>query len=103
MITLLVRLSASGPFEVLDTTGPLVGHVKDAIIAKFKVLEGIQADQLQLYKLDGSSCTMLDPAQTLHGAGITNSAKLAVATMGQGACQGLTHSEPCYTPCSLML
>ena len=79
VITLLVRLSPAGPFEVLDTTGPRVGHVKDAIIAKFKQLEDAKADQLVLYLLDGSSSrTPLDPSLTLAEAGIHDGTKLAV-------------------------
>ena len=63
MITLLVRLSAARRFEVIGTAGPRVGHVKDAIIAKFKHrFEDVKADQLLLYRLDvGSSRTPLDP------------------------------------------
>ena len=73
---LLLRLSAAGPFEVIDTAGPRVGHVKDAIIAKFRLDAAPQ--QLQLYRLNGSSRAPLDPALTLCEAAVHDGTKLAV-------------------------
>lgn len=77
-ITLFLQLNASGSFEIIDTAGPLVGHVKKAIIAEFKQLDGIKVDELQLFKLDSGSRTPLDPAQTLSDAGIHSGTKLVV-------------------------
>jgi hypothetical protein len=65
-----------------------VGDLKTAIIAEFKRLEGLKADVLQLFKLDGSSRTLLNPVQTLSEAGITSGTKLEVAIEGQSAYPG---------------
>ena len=70
---MLIRLPGSTDFEVIDTTGPLVGHIKDAIVVKFKQLEDIKADQLLLFKLDDTGCRIgeaLKPRQTLAEAGL---------------------------------
>ena len=55
-----------------------VGDIKDAIIAKFKQLENAKADQLQLFKLDGSNDTQLEPVQTLSEVGIQTGTMLLV-------------------------
>jgi hypothetical protein len=84
-----IMLPESAKFEVIDTIGPLVGHLKDAIIAKFKKrFMGTDPDELQLYKLgdDGGSRTSLDPTQTLSEAGIRTCTKLVVVVAGQGTC-----------------
>ena len=74
-----MRFSASGPFEVIDTTGSRVGHLKKAIIAKFKHrFAGVDPDQLQVFKLDGGSHILLNSAQTLHEAGIHAGTELVV-------------------------
>lgn len=77
-IVVLVRLSPGSPFEVIDTSGPRVGHIKNALIAEFKQLEGMKADEIKLFKLDGNIRTLLDPAQTLHGAGVEADTELEV-------------------------
>lgn len=75
----LVRLSPGGPFEVVDTSGPRVGHVKVAIIATFKKrFAGLDPDELQLVKLDGSCRTLLDPELTLSAADVHDGARLEV-------------------------
>ena len=55
-----------------------VGEVIDAAIVKFRQLEGIKADEIMLFKLDGGVRTLLDPVQTLGEAGIQAGAELAV-------------------------
>jgi hypothetical protein len=55
-----------------------VGEVIDAAIAKFKLLEGIKADEVQLFKQDGGVRTLLDPTQTLGEAGIIAGTALVV-------------------------
>lgn len=83
-ITLAIQLPNRTTFEVLDTTGPLVSHVKKAIIAEFKQLDAsgynLTADGMDLYKLEGSSRTLLEPQQTLAEAGLITrgTVKLAV-------------------------
>lgn len=60
-----------------------VGDLVEAIISRFKKLEGFKTDELQLFKLDGTSRTLLDATQTLSdagvGAGTTLSVELVVA------------------------
>jgi hypothetical protein len=79
-ISLSIKLPSRSTFEIVDTTGPLVGHIKDAIIARFKHrFSGIDPDQLLLYKLDGSgSRVLLDSTQLLGEAGISERAQLIV-------------------------
>ena len=70
-VPLLVRLPGSTDFEVIDTMGPLVGHIKDAIVAKFKLETTPQ--KLQLFKLDDKGCRSgeaLKSRQTLAEAGL---------------------------------
>jgi hypothetical protein len=79
LITLLIQLPGCTTLEVLDTAGLYVGHIKNAVITEFKQLEGLKADQLQLFKLGGDgSRTPLDPANTLSEAGIVVGTKLVV-------------------------
>lgn len=69
-----------------------VGDLKKAIIATFKRFKTFDSSELQLFKLVGSSRTLLDPTHTLSEAGIVSSTKLEVAIEGQGACECLlTH------------
>ena len=84
-ISLNVQLPGITSCEVLDVTGPLVGHVKDAIIVKFKL--DAPPQQLQLFKIgkDGSR-TLLDPTQTLTEAGIKAGDTLEVVISVTGAC-----------------
>lgn len=66
---------------MLDTAGPRVGHVIDAIIAKFKNrFSGIDPDRIQVYVLsdDGTSSTLVDSMQTLSEAGIHANTRLVV-------------------------
>jgi hypothetical protein len=71
-ITVFVQLPGSNTCEVIDTTGPLVGHLKKAIIAEFKL--DVAPQQLQLFKLDdkgsssSSSSKALEPTLTLAEA-----------------------------------
>lgn len=53
-------------------------HLKKAIIAEFKQLEGIKVDQLQLLRRDGSRSYMLAPTQTLSEAGVFACTELVV-------------------------
>ncbi len=64
--------------QLLLTEGQYVGQVIDAIIAKFKDLEGIKADQVQLFNLDGSSQTPLNPTHLLSAAGLVTGTSLVV-------------------------
>ena len=59
--------------------GSYVFHVKDAIISKFKL--NAAPHQMDLFKLEGSTHTPLEPMQTLDEAGLLNSGvvKLVVA------------------------
>lgn len=88
-VTLLVQLSSTGPFEVIETTGALIGHVKDDIIAKFKKrFAGLDPDELQLFKLEGRSMFKLDPAQTLHDAGVRSGTKLVASVRALSSAAG---------------
>jgi len=73
----------------LHVEGKFVWEVIDAILAKFKQLEGIKPDQVRLFKLgdDDSSRTLLDSTKTLGEAGIHSGTKLAVVIIGYGVCQ----------------
>jgi hypothetical protein len=76
-ISLFLQLPGSTTFEVVDTTGPLVGHLKKAIIAEFKL--DTPQQHLLLFKLgDRGNRTPLEPRQTLIEAGILAGAKLEV-------------------------
>jgi hypothetical protein len=83
-IPVFIQLPGNCTFEVIDVAGPLVlvGQLKDAVIAKFKLDSAPQ--QLQLFKLNGSSSSLLAPSQTLAEAGLLAGTKLAVAIVGQG-------------------
>lgn len=74
-ITLLVQLPGSGSCEVIDSAGPRIGHVKDELIVKYDQLQGIKADQLQLFTLDR---IFLDPGLTFIEAGIHTGTTLVV-------------------------
>jgi hypothetical protein len=94
-ISLFIQLPGRGTFEVIDTTGPRVGHLKDAVITKFKLLEGFKADQLQLFRLDGNGIvgTLLDSTKTLSEAAVFAGTRLVVeftpvAGVWQYRCQG---------------
>ena len=79
LITLFIQLPDSTTLEVMDTAGPYIGHVKDAIIAEFKLDAAPQ--QLRLFRLGDASSgsrTSLDPPQSLSEAGIVAGTKLAV-------------------------
>lgn len=90
-ITVLVRLSPAGPLEVVDTSGPRVGHLKDDIIAKFKLDTAPQ--QVQLFKLDGNIRILLNPAQMLFDTGVNDGTELdvefAVSTQAHAAPSGV--------------
>ena len=78
-IPLFIKLPGITSFEGLDFAGAYVYHLKDTIILKFMHrFAGIKPDQLQLFKLEGSSRTLLDPTQTLAEAGIHSGTKLGV-------------------------
>ncbi len=75
---LFIQLPGSTSFEVINTAGPRVGNLKDAIIAKFKQrFSDVDPDQLKLYK-EGSSRTPLDPTNTMSEADIFTGTKLLV-------------------------
>jgi hypothetical protein len=79
LITLFIQLPGSTTLEVVDTAGPYVGHIKDAIIAKFKL--DAAPHHLLLFKLDDAgsgSRTLLIPTQTLSDAGIISGTTLVV-------------------------
>lgn len=82
-----------------------MGQVIYAIIAKFK-LEGFDPDQLQLFKLEGSSRTLLSSTQTLCDAGIYSGTTLVVelaAAPAYKGTQGLSnrymYGTDVFTPC----
>lgn len=97
VLFVLVRLSPFRPFEVVDTVGPRVGHLKDAIMVKFKLAAA--PHELLLFKLDSGSRTLLNSAQTLSEAGIATDTELEIAIVGQGAClRSYGRPEVCCTP-----
>ena len=73
--------------------GGHVYEIKKAFIAKFKQVEGVKADELQLFKLEGSSIssrrTLLDPTATLAEAGIHACTKLVV----EHVCTGMIFED----------
>ena len=83
-ITLYIQLPGYTNFEGIDFNGVRVHHLKDAIIAKFKL--DVAPQLLQLFKLhDDGSRTLLDPMQTLSEAGLRSDTKLSVvATITPG-------------------
>jgi hypothetical protein len=79
LVALFIQLPGSTTLEVMDTAGPYVGHIKDAIIAKFKRFRDLDPSDLLLFKLgDAGSRTPLNPTQTLSEAGIGAGTKLGV-------------------------
>jgi hypothetical protein len=83
-ISLFILLPGSVIYEGIDFSGPLVYHLKDAIIAKFRLDAAPQ--KLHLFKLDGSFRTLLNPVHTLTDAGVNMHSKLVVEIVGQSAC-----------------
>lgn len=79
-IQLFVQLPGGGiGYEGIDFTGSHVFHIKDAILAKFTILfKDLDPSALHLFKLDGSSRTLLDPSQTLSEAHVDSNARLVV-------------------------
>lgn len=69
LLSVFVQLPGCTTYEGLDVAGTHVFHLKDAIIAKFKQMEGRKADELQLVKLEGNSRTPLGPMLKLTGSG----------------------------------
>lgn len=62
------------PYENVQYVGDLI----KTVIAEFKRLEGFKADELQLFKIDGSSRTLLTALQTLSEAGVNAGTTLSV-------------------------
>jgi len=59
--------------EVLNVTGTHVGHIKDALMAKYKQrFSGVDPDKVLLFKLsdDCSIRTLLEATQKLTEAGL---------------------------------
>ena len=59
-----------------------VGDVIKAAIAEFKRLKGVKADELLLYKIEGSSRILLVAGQTLSDAGVNAGTTLSVEFEG---------------------
>ncbi len=78
LIALFLRLPGCTTSEGLDFAGSFVYQIKDASIAKFKQLEGMKADELQLFKIDGGIRTLLGPTQSLSEAGVVACTSLAM-------------------------
>ena len=75
-IPLFIKLPGIETVQFLLAEGLYVGQVIKAIIVEFKLDTAPQ--QLQLFKLEGSSRTQLDPTQTLAEAGIHTGTRLGV-------------------------
>jgi hypothetical protein len=107
LIPLFIQLPGFITFEGVRVDPiAFISDLKKAVIIEFKLDTAPQC--LRLYKLDGSSsCTMLDPAQTLGEAGIVAGTKLVahfaavaqvpmaglwVKTAGCGGCISVTSS-----------
>jgi hypothetical protein len=78
-IPLFIQLPGSSTNEGLDFSNTHVYHIKDAIIAKFKLLQ-FAPQQLLLFLLGDahSSRVLLDPSLTLSEACIRSGSRLAV-------------------------
>lgn len=59
-----------------------VGDLIKAAIAEFSRLNGFKAEELLLFKIDGSSRTLLDGRQTLSEAGVNAGTTLSVELLG---------------------
>lgn len=68
----LLRLPAA------DICDPCVGDIKKAIIAEFSRFKGVDVEQIQLFKLDGTHRVQLEATHTLHEAGVSMGCKLEV-------------------------
>jgi hypothetical protein len=72
-LPLIIQLPGSSESRVLRVRhDAFVDDVIDAILSKFKALEGYKLDQLELFKLsdDGSGLIRLEPSHKLKDAGL---------------------------------
>ena len=78
------------PQFLLAEGGQYVGQVTKAIVTEFNQLRDVKVDQVQLFKLDGSSSsrTLLYPTQTLGDAGILAGTRLAVELTAAASISG---------------
>lgn len=85
-IRLSVKLPGSSIAELLRVRAAnteCVGDLKEAIIKKFKRFKGLDPSELQLFKLDSSSRTLLEPMQMLSEASVHIGVDLAVELTAQ--------------------
>ena len=104
-MSLHILLPGCTSYEVLDTVGPLVGHVKKAIMTEFSNrFYDVDPDQLQLFKLGDNGCRiLLDSTLTMGHAGLRTGTKLAVEYMATQAQGGKRYFLECSVNIRLLL